>query len=131
MLPVYAQWGFTAFFASHLLLTLMLDCQALPIGNSFPEGLKSLIKVRCCYVATCTMCTMDGNDNVESGSSIHAHPAHARWGIAGEVMNTRVGPVHRRVSGWKGSRRMLFNSSSRLPSSAQPVRVVEAVVSAF
>lgn len=41
----YVRWGFTVFFATHLLITLLLDVQALPIGDSFPEALKALIKV--------------------------------------------------------------------------------------
>lgn len=45
MLSPYVRWGFTFFFATHLLITLLLDVQALPIGDSFPEALKALIKV--------------------------------------------------------------------------------------
>lgn len=45
MLPSYVRWGFIVFFASHLFATLLLDVQALPIGDSFPEALRGLIRV--------------------------------------------------------------------------------------
>ncbi|CBJ34049.1 similar to transmembrane protein 97 [Ectocarpus siliculosus] len=44
MIPEYARWGFTAFFSSHLLITLLLDVQALPIGENFPQVLKGIME---------------------------------------------------------------------------------------
>lgn len=45
MIPSYVRWGFTSFFAIHLVITVLLDIQALPAGDTFPESLKALIKV--------------------------------------------------------------------------------------
>ncbi|CAN0228562.1 unnamed protein product [Laminaria digitata] len=44
MIPVYARWGFTFFFVTHIIITLLLDVQALPFGDNFPEVLKSLMR---------------------------------------------------------------------------------------
>ncbi|CAM9871082.1 unnamed protein product [Ectocarpus sp. 6 AP-2014] len=44
MIPEYARWGFAAFFSSHLLITLLLDVQALPIGENFPQVLKGIME---------------------------------------------------------------------------------------
>lgn len=52
MLPGYARWGFTFFFVTHIIITLLLDVQALPIGDNFPEVLKSLMRV-CTAVGIC------------------------------------------------------------------------------
>ena len=48
MIRSYVRWGFTSFFAVHLVITLLIDVQALSVGDNFPESLKSLIKVRRC-----------------------------------------------------------------------------------
>lgn len=45
MIPVYARWGFTFFFVTHIFITLLLDVQALSFGDNFPEVLKSLMRV--------------------------------------------------------------------------------------
>lgn len=45
MLSSYTRWGFTAFFASHLFLTLLLDAQAIPfVAENSPEFLIALMK---------------------------------------------------------------------------------------
>ncbi|CAM9850580.1 unnamed protein product [Ectocarpus sp. 4 AP-2014] len=44
MIPEYARWGFTAFFSSHLLITLLLDVQAISIGENFPQVLKGIME---------------------------------------------------------------------------------------
>lgn len=49
MLPEYARWGFTAFFSTHFFISLLLDAQALSIGDNFPELLKSIMQVRIAY----------------------------------------------------------------------------------
>lgn len=46
MLSPYARWGFTGFFAVHIGITLCLDLQGLPFGDSFPECLQGLMRVR-------------------------------------------------------------------------------------
>lgn len=45
MIPGYARWGFTAFFSTHFFISLLLDAQALSIGDNFPELLKSIMQV--------------------------------------------------------------------------------------
>lgn len=48
MIPGYARWGFTVFFSTHFFISLLLDVQALKIGDNFPELLKSLMQVSMC-----------------------------------------------------------------------------------
>jgi len=56
MIPAYARWGFTAFFVTHFLISLLLDAQALAIGNSFPELLKSIMQVSAPIFCRCVAC---------------------------------------------------------------------------
>ncbi|CAM9449164.1 unnamed protein product [Scytosiphon promiscuus] len=44
MIPDVVRWGFTVFFASHFLISLLLDAQAVSIGDHFPQVLKSLMQ---------------------------------------------------------------------------------------
>lgn len=45
MLPAFARWIFIVFFSTHIVITLLLDIQALPIGGNYPEVLQGLIRV--------------------------------------------------------------------------------------
>lgn len=56
MIPAYARWGFTAFFVTHFFISLLLDAQALAIGNSFPELLKSIMQVSAPIFCRCVAC---------------------------------------------------------------------------
>ncbi|CAM9539838.1 unnamed protein product [Ectocarpus fasciculatus] len=45
MISEYARWGFTAFFSSHFLISLLLDAQALSVGDKlFPQVLKGIME---------------------------------------------------------------------------------------
>ncbi|CAM9119395.1 unnamed protein product [Hapterophycus canaliculatus] len=44
MIPEFVRWGYTVFFATHFLISLLLDAQALSIGDNFPQVLKALMQ---------------------------------------------------------------------------------------